>query len=99
MVIWVAPVLHPRIWLSWLSPWVPLEFLVRKNVCWLIYKRSWNSLSLDVLLCVSVVGVDVVVVVVVVVVVAGFERNFVLQLRRALSGIVARVGSGFRSGF
>jgi len=71
---------------------------VRKNVCWLIYKRSWNSLSLDVLLCVSVVGVDVVVVVVVVVV-AGFERNFVLQLRRALSGIVARVGSGFRSGF
>ena len=75
-----------------------MEFLVRKNVCWLIYKRSWNSLSLDVLLCVSVVGVDVVVVVVVVVV-AGFERNFVLQLRRALSGIVARVGSGFRSGF
>ena len=56
-------------------------------------------MSLDVLLCVSVVGVDVVVVVVVVVVVAGFERNFVLQLRRALSGIVARVGSGFRSGF
>jgi hypothetical protein len=76
MVIWVTPVLHPRIWFGQLlSPWVPLEFLSRKNVCWLLYKRSWNSWPLKMLWCVSVLG-DVVVVVVA----ASFETYLVLQL-------------------
>jgi len=49
MVIWMAPVLHllhPRIWFGYWSPWVPLEFLGRKNVCRL-NKRGWISWPLD----------------------------------------------------
>src|SRR4051794_15103489 len=88
VVIWVAPILHPRIWFGWLSPRVPLKFLERKNVCWLLYKRSRISWPWNMLWCVSVVAVDVDVV-------RCFETLLVLKLWRALAGIIARIGTGF----